>query len=52
MIRLWLTTAAVVVSLMAAACTAPQTQEPYTPNDVPIATLLYVDAGHQPFHPI
>ena len=47
-----LTTAVVVVSLMAAtACTAPQNQESHTPNDVPIATLLYVDAGHQPFHP-
>ena len=50
MIRLRFTTAAVVVSLMAAACTAhpaPGLEAPYTPNNVPIATLLYVGFGFE-----
>ncbi len=55
MIRLWLITAAAVVSLMAAtACTDPQTQEPevpYTPNDVPIAVTWYSGYGHGPAYP-
>ena len=43
MVRLWLTTAAVVMLLMAAACGDTAEKEP--PNDVPLAALMYLWFG-------
>ena len=47
--------AVVLAVAMSCAGTASETQDMkeqrYTPNGVPIAALLYIDAGHQPFHP-